>query len=1002
MKARSILWIGLVGLVGLSSCTDERIISQSTTINAIRVSGEDFTDGDALTRAEYTVDGTGFHFSWTEGDTVGIYPVGGDQVAFPISSGQGSQTAQFDGGAWALRSTYSYVAYYPFSSDNYKAKETLIPVSYIGQVQNGNGSLDCLDRFDYQTSMATRPDADGNVNIALKHLGCFVRFQLKMPTVDTYSSVTLKSSKTPFVTSGTVDLTSDSIHITPVTTSQTLSIALNNVSTTSNDSVLVIYAMLAPADMSDSRIIINIQSSENRTYIMNVDGKLLKAGKAYSFNTSITPLDYQLALEREALVEIYNDLDGDNWTDGYNNNWLSDKPVCEWFGVGVDENGYVTNLYLTATGEIPSAILNLSHLKSLQINYYLGDVNREFPAYILSLSQLEYLQLSGPHLIGTIPSDIGSLSNLKHLEISDTKMGGPIPESIGQLTQLEYLDFQWNQLSGELPESIGLLKKLRHFMMRRNELSGNIPLSVQQLPIWKYDWGRIIDQNHFNEKSLIIPTPVINGTTLDGGAYSYNSQTEGYHVLIQWSAHYDDYLVSQINALNQIYTKYNSAVSFVGLISSSREESKESVETYISDNGITWPNIYWTHENNVIEGQELDFDGISRHEYAAPCFPAIFVFHNGKVVYWDLDVYGGVSSLDDYLSINVLGETPNYYISTDYSKDGQVTTKKTASVGNGINLILMGDAFSDRQIADGTYAGVLDRIVDSFFSVEPYSSFREFFNIYYINVVSATEGYDHDGQALNTFFGSGTFVGGNNSKCIEYALKAISEQYMDDALIIVAMNKDTYAGTCHMTTAPSGDYGRGLSIAYFPTSNDVTTFNGMVFHEASGHGFAKLADEYAYDYMGSIPTDVIASTKVNEVYGWWKNVDFTNNTAQVKWSAFISDSRYANENIGCYEGGLTYWSGVWRPTENSIMRNNSGGFNAPSRYAIWYRINKLAYGDSWNGTYEDFVEYDAINRTPSAVTRRTQARRNYVEKPLPALAPPVVVGHSWREELNGK
>ena len=78
------------------------------------------------------------------------------------------------------------------------------------------------------------------------------------------------------------------------------------------------------------------------------------------------------------------------------------------------------------------------------------------------------------------------------------------------------------------------------------------------------------------------------------------------------------------------------------------------------------------------------------------------------------------------------------------------------------------------------------------------------------------------------------------------------------------------------------------------------------------------------------------------------------------------------------------------------MRYNTGGFNAPSRYAIWYRINKLAYGEGWTGTYEDFVEYDSVNRTPAAVARRKA--KNYVEKPLPPLAPPVVVGHSWREE----
>ena len=83
------------------------------------------------------------------------------------------------------------------------------------------------------------------------------------------------------------------------------------------------------------------------------------------------------------------------------------------------------------------------------------------------------------------------------------------------------------------------------------------------------------------------------------------------------------------------------------------------------------------------------------------------------------------------------------------------------------------------------------------------------------------------------------------------------------------------------------------------------------------------------------------------------------------------------------------------------MRYNTGGFNAPSRYAIWYRIGKLAYGESWEGSYEDFVAYDAVNRTPAAVQKRqAQIRRQRLSKPLPPLPAPVVVGHSWREELQ--
>lgn len=342
----------------------------------------------------------------------------------------------------------------------------------------------------------------------------------------------------------------------------------------------------------------------------------------------------------------------------------------------------------------------------------------------------------------------------------------------------------------------------------------------------------------------------------------------------------------------------------------------------------------------------------------------------------------------------------DFYFSNDYTANGTTFTLQQSSTGSGIDLVLMGDAFSDRQIADGTYGTVMQNAMNAFFSEEPYKSMKDRFNVYTVNVVSATEGYEHSGQALSTGHGDGTYVYGNDSKVIKYAKNAIGEDRLDDALIIVMMNEDAYAGTCFMYNPPSGNYGRGLSIAYFPVSSDTDTFNGLVSHEAGGHGFAKLADEYAYEYMGAISDDAIADTKVNEPYGWWKNVDFTSDPVLVKWSQFLADDRYANEGLGCYEGGLTYWSGVWRPTDASIMRYNTGGFNAPSRYAIWYRIGKLAYGENWEGSYEDFVTYDAVNRTPAAIQRRNAQRRNYVEKPLPQLPAPVVVGHSWREELE--
>jgi hypothetical protein len=333
------------------------------------------------------------------------------------------------------------------------------------------------------------------------------------------------------------------------------------------------------------------------------------------------------------------------------------------------------------------------------------------------------------------------------------------------------------------------------------------------------------------------------------------------------------------------------------------------------------------------------------------------------------------------------------------SPDGNVTVLQRATEGAGLDLVLMGDAFTEAQIADGTYGWTMQRLADAFFSVEPYKSFRHLFNVYRVDVVSQTGGYDQPGQMLGTWFGEGTTVGGDDQACFRYAHYAISDERLDDALIVVAMNSPKYGGTCYMYRVSDGDYGRGPSIAYFPIGETDESMAQVLHHEAGGHGFAKLADEYAYESNGAIPTSTMIDKRNEFQYGWWKNADFTDDPVAVKWSRFLADARYRDEGLGCFEGAFTYWTGAWRPTEDSIMRHNTGGFNAPSREAIWYRIHKLAYGSSWDYDYEEFVAYDAINRTTSASTSSARSRR--LEPTYPPLAPPVVIDRRWNEAASG-
>jgi hypothetical protein len=169
----------------------------------------------------------------------------------------------------------------------------------------------------------------------------------------------------------------------------------------------------------------------------------------------------------------------------------------------------------------------------------------------------------------------------------------------------------------------------------------------------------------------------------------------------------------------------------------------------------------------------------------------------------------------------------------------------------------------------------------------------------------------------------------------------------------------------------------GSFVAYI-----METRKNLVVHEACGHGFGKLRDEYFDDeYKNNYPSD---EDKTAFDDGWIKygrnaNVDWRKDLTAIRWAHMINDSRYASEKLGAYEGAAaSFGKGMYRPTENSIMHSTATGekFNAPCREQIYKNIMKQSEGSDWVYDYEKFVEYDVINRTSSTrslVTAPTKA-----------------------------
>ena len=273
MKTTAILSFLFASCLSLASCSDadEQPIEQEKYVKEIVAYIGDFEeDADSeSTRTSYNHGDQGYSASWTLGDVLGIYPIGGDQVAFPISDGAGSNTAVFDGGAWALRSEYRYASYYPYVADNYKVSEKMIPVSYINQTQEENNSTAHLSNYDFMAAPPVQPSQNGSVKLGFKHLGAFLKFVLTMPKAGTYTRLTLTSIAGNFVTEGTVDLSASSPTITPTKLSNTVSIKLNDIKVTSDDLTLNVNMMIAPADLTGETITIKVVDNEGLIYTNN-------------------------------------------------------------------------------------------------------------------------------------------------------------------------------------------------------------------------------------------------------------------------------------------------------------------------------------------------------------------------------------------------------------------------------------------------------------------------------------------------------------------------------------------------------------------------------------------------------------------------------------------------------------------------------------------------------------------------------------------------------------
>ena len=184
--------------------------------------------------------------------------------------------------------------------------------------------------------------------------------------------------------------------------------------------------------------------------------------------------------DRAALVALYQATDGQNWVS--NENWLTDAPLGEWYGVRVDGQGQVAGLSLGSSnlsGPIPSELGMLASLTTLNLSS--NSLSGPIPPELGNLASLTELWLSLNNLTGPIPPELGNLSNLTRLILWYNNLTGPIPAQLGNLANLRELLLHDNDLTGTIPPELGNLNNLTRLTLRSNNLTGPIPAELGNL-----------------------------------------------------------------------------------------------------------------------------------------------------------------------------------------------------------------------------------------------------------------------------------------------------------------------------------------------------------------------------------------------------------------------------------------------------------------------------------------------------------------------------------------
>jgi hypothetical protein len=266
---------------------------------------------------------------------------------------------------------------------------------------------------------------------------------------------------------------------------------------------------------------------------------------------------------------------------------------------------------------------------------------------------------------------------------------------------------------------------------------------------------------------------------------------------------------------------------------------------------------------------------------------------------------------------------------------GLTTLLESGPPDNRVDMVFVGDGYTQGQLDAGLYANHVLSYADNMFTADgylndPFSRYAKFFNIHAIDVASTESGADKPTSGIfvdtaldATYDSSGLdrLLTINNAKASALRDQTLSGTGISADMQLAVVNDSRYGGAGGPWAVFAGDNFNAFEIA---------------LHEL-GHSFSNLADEYTdlpQAYTGSEPS----------------NPNATKDPGGAKWAHWhgFDDPRGDNLDIDAFEGALRFATGVYRPSAESKMRSLGREFDAVSREAFILDIyNYVDPLDAW-------------------------------------------------------